>query len=142
MGNKLRFEDMRLAIYVGDREIGPLKVTETSGGSNMQVDSKKYMGDVRPTLDSTDRGFNLEFGVEVLPGTADPNEVFDAYRDAVNDRVASDVRVTQTWRVPGEAGRKGYRYTGCHVNISESARDGQPTKWTLRLDAEAREVIG
>jgi hypothetical protein len=142
MGNKLRFEDMRLAIFVGDREIGPLKITSSSGGSNMQVDNKKYMGDVRPTIDSTDQGFTMQFEVEVLPGTADPNEIFDEYRSAVNDREPTDVRITETWRVPGQSGRKGYRYSGCHVNISQNARTNSPTSWTLRLDAEAREAIG
>lgn len=142
MGNKLRFEDKRLAIFVGDREIGPLKVVESRGGSNMQSDSKKYMGDIRPTLDSTDRGFTLEYTVEVLPGTADPNTIFDEYREAVNDRVSSDVRVTETWRVPGESARRGYRYSGCVVNIEETAREGGTVQYRLRLEAEAREAIG
>ena len=98
MGNKLRFEDHQLKIFVGNREIGPLKVTESTTSSDMAVDRKKYMGDVRPTIDSTDNGFKCEFTVEITDRSADPNVIFDEYRDAVNDRSPSDVRIVEASR--------------------------------------------
>jgi hypothetical protein len=139
---RTRFEDARLRLFVDDEERAVVKVTRFSENSQMVFEEGKYMGDVTPTMDATDGGWRLQIGCEVPRGFGDPNDIFDAYREAVNGRSADgQVRIVFSYKVPGAGTRRAYRYSGCQLNISTSSSDKRPLEFSLDVVAERREKI-
>jgi len=139
MASKLRFQDGRVRIFVDGEELGVLRVISFDSRSDMQVESNKYMGDTKSTKDATDNGDSLTITVHRLGGSADPDEIFDRYRDAVNARGAdADVRIVHSYKVPGQSSRVGYRYEGCQLNVSVRAAENRPYEFTFTAEAESR----
>lgn len=143
MAQKLRHEDRRITVFIDDRDFGPFKVTDGGFSSNVSTDTKKYMGDRRPTIDGTDMGFSGNLTAEQIAGTPDPQRAFDEFRQQLNDRSAAGLlRVVDSWRVPGGSGeREGYRYEGGVINAEITSRDGGAVQFRLRMDLEKRERL-
>lgn len=143
MGQKTRFEDLKLKLYVDDVEYGPFKIVDFRSGSDMRSETTKYMGDVEPYIDATDGGYSMSFTCEEIQGAESPDAAFEAYRAAVNERSGlGNLRAVVSWVTPGTSNRKGHRYGGTgSMNVSQSARDAGAAQWQVELKMSRREAI-
>lgn len=133
----IRHEDTNVAIYVDGKEAANLSVRNWTARSRVTIDRAKYQGRTTPSLDATFDGWEGDFTVNLVNGSADLAELNETYLDAIRERVASGViQIVENYVDPNSGELKTSRYDNCQVTFSKSSNMDDRVEQAISWQAE------